>query len=118
MSKPKVYGDSVDVSDGMTASRHKRVIDAEISAKAVLRELDPALADHRFDLVDGHFKAKDDALRGLALLRDRQEIAENLGPTGPVVEPTSMHFVVWSAAAKLWDDGHFSQARFNAPQRS
>jgi hypothetical protein len=30
MSKPKVYGDSVDVSDGMTASRHKRVIDAEI----------------------------------------------------------------------------------------
>jgi uncharacterized protein (TIGR02391 family) len=44
------------------------------------------------------------------VLRDAQEVAEILGPSGPRLSASELHPTVWSAAARLWDDGHYRQA--------
>jgi uncharacterized protein (TIGR02391 family) len=49
-------------------------------------------------------------MRGRALLAREQEIQENLGPAGPALSSSSLHQKVWSAAASLWNDGHFQEA--------
>lgn len=42
----------------------------------------------------------------VSMIERREELAEKLGPTGPMLSAAQMHKWVWSAAAGLWNDGH------------
>lgn len=50
------------------------------------------------------------AIRAIAQLEAEEELAANLGPTGPHLDATSLHPWVWTAAAPLWDAGSFQDA--------
>jgi Protein of unknown function (Hypoth_ymh) len=43
-------------------------------------------------------------------LDNEERVAGILGLQGPQMNATSLHSVVWNAAAALWDDGHVRQA--------
>jgi hypothetical protein len=45
-----------------------------------------------------------------AVLEQRDELDDILGPRGPQLSARSLHPLVWSAAALLWDDGYRRQA--------
>jgi hypothetical protein len=46
----------------------------------------------------------------IAILSQREELAEIIGPVGPRLETAELHPVIWEAAARLWDDGHHRAA--------
>jgi hypothetical protein len=50
------------------------------------------------------------ARQAIGLLRTEEETAERLGPAGPKMRADDLHTVVWNAAAKLWSDGHYTEA--------
>jgi hypothetical protein len=49
-------------------------------------------------------------VEAIAILAQREELAEIVGPVGPRLSASELHHVIWGAAAGLWDDGHFHQA--------
>ena len=49
-------------------------------------------------------------VEAIAILAQREELAEILGPVGPQLSASELHSVIWGAAAALWDDGYFPQA--------
>jgi hypothetical protein len=49
-------------------------------------------------------------VEAIAILGQREELAEIVGPVGPRLSASELHPVIWSAAAELWDDGYFRQA--------
>lgn len=49
-------------------------------------------------------------IEAIAILSQREELAEIVGPVGPRLVASELHPVIWGAAAALWDDGHHRQA--------
>ncbi|MFJ7215069.1 TIGR02391 family protein [Amycolatopsis sp. NPDC098790] len=49
-------------------------------------------------------------VEALAILSQRAELAEIVGPVGPRLSASELHPVIWGAAARLWDDGHHRAA--------
>jgi hypothetical protein len=82
----------------------------EPTVKRVLGVLDHELADWSLDSIAGEEPARDAVFRGLGILDDQDEWAENLSPEGPVLPADRMHPWVWDAAMTLWDSGHYRQA--------
>jgi hypothetical protein len=52
----------------------------------------------------------------LAVLVSQNEIEQIVGDTGPQLAASSLHPLVWTAAARLWDDGHHREAVQTAAQ--
>lgn len=50
------------------------------------------------------------AEHALALLRTRAETRAKLGTTAPTMRADALHSLVWDAASKRWDSGHYSDA--------
>lgn len=50
------------------------------------------------------------AEHALALLRTREETREKLGTNAPTMRADSLHSLIWDAAAKRWESGHYSDA--------
>jgi uncharacterized protein (TIGR02391 family) len=83
----------------------------QVAVEAILAKLGFSLFGvYDFDNVHGWSDGRDNVLRAIAMLRDQEEIEANVGPIGPVVAAGNLHSVVWDAAVKLWNDGHFGQA--------
>jgi hypothetical protein len=63
-------------------------------------------------LVGGHpfTQARLAIIEAIAILAQREELAEIVGPVGPQLSATALHPTIWGAAAHLWDDGHFRAA--------
>lgn len=49
-------------------------------------------------------------IEAIAILTQREELAEIVGPVGPRLSATRLHPTIWGAAARLWDDGHVRSA--------
>jgi Protein of unknown function (Hypoth_ymh) len=46
----------------------------------------------------------------IAIVANREELAEIIGPIGPRLSASELHPTIWGAAAGLWDDGYHRQA--------
>ena len=49
-------------------------------------------------------------VEAVAILTQREELAEIVGPIGPRLIASELHPTIWGAAAQLWDDGHIRPA--------
>lgn len=70
------------------------------------------IAEHEEGLYGGHpfTQARIAIVEAIAILSQREELAEIVGPVGPRLVASELHPVIWGAAAKLWDDGHVRSA--------
>jgi Protein of unknown function (Hypoth_ymh) len=49
-------------------------------------------------------------VEAIAILAQREELAEIVGPIGPRLVASELHPTIWGSAAKLWDDNHIRPA--------
>ncbi|WP_087101787.1 TIGR02391 family protein [Nocardiopsis sp. JB363] len=49
-------------------------------------------------------------VEAIAILTQREELDEIVGPIGPRLSASELHPTIWDAAARLWDDGHIRAA--------
>jgi len=49
-------------------------------------------------------------VEAIAILAQREELAEIVGPVGPRLVASELHPAIWGGAAKLWDDGYIRPA--------
>jgi len=70
------------------------------------------VVEHNEGLYGGHpfTQARVAIVEAIAILEQREELAEIVGPVGPRLSASQMHPVIWGAAARLWDDGHLRAA--------
>ena len=84
------YGHSIDsgeyVGDRSVQARMHRL---EPTARAVLKALDPNLANFNLDTMAGEYEGIHAADRGLGMLADLDEVAARLRPEAPTCRPTS-----------------------------
>ena len=75
-------------------------------------ELAAKVVEHEEGLYGGHpfTQARVAIVEVIAILAQREELAEIVGPVGPRLVASELHPTIWGAAAKLWDDGHIRQA--------
>ena len=55
-------------------------------------------------------QARGAIVEAIAILAQREELAEIVGPVGPRLSASELHPIIWGAAARLWDDGHLRAA--------
>lgn len=76
---------------------------AEPTVVAILRVLDPALAQKiNLDQIAGPAMARNEVQRALGILADMDEWAVRLEPDGPTMPADDLHPWVWQSAAPLW----------------
>jgi hypothetical protein len=70
------------------------------------------VVEHEEGLYGSHpfTQARVAIIEAVAILSQREELAEIVGPTGPRLAASELHPTIWGAAAGLWDDGHFRPA--------
>jgi hypothetical protein len=70
------------------------------------------IGEHQEGAYGGHpwQQARRAIVELIAILSQREELAEIIGPVGPRLETAELHPVIWEAAARLWDDGHHRAA--------
>ena len=96
-------------------SREERVLLQPLIEK-IAREIDPGSAGSlgetwntrlRKSSLNGAIKA---TIRLIGVLDNRDDEERIFGPVGPTLAANRLHPWVWSAAANLWDDGHYIAA--------
>lgn len=50
------------------------------------------------------------AEHALAVVKTRAETREKLGTTAPTMKADALHSLIWEAASKRWDSGHYTDA--------
>jgi len=82
--------------------------------REIAKALNASLIDELGEWPEGmrhHWtRARKAAVELRGAVEAQAQIDEVLGPVGPQLRAHSLHPVIWSTAAKLWDDGHHSQA--------
>jgi hypothetical protein len=75
-------------------------------------ELAAKVVEHEEGLYGGHpfTQARVAIVEAIAIVAQREELAEIVGPAGPRLVASELHPTIWGAAAKLWDDGHIRPA--------
>jgi hypothetical protein len=70
------------------------------------------VVEHEEGVYGGHpfTQARVAIVEAIAILEQREELAEVVGPVGPRLSASQMHPTIWGAAAGLWDDGHLRAA--------
>ncbi|MGV9293893.1 TIGR02391 family protein [Amycolatopsis sp. NPDC003676] len=70
------------------------------------------VTEHEEGMYGGHpfSQARVAIVEAMAILSQREELAEIIGPVGPRLVASELHPVIWGAAAALWDDGHHRAA--------
>lgn len=78
---------------------------------------EPGLAAQVVEHEEGQFgrghpfnQARVAIVEAIAILANREELAEITGPAGPRLSASALHPAIWRPAAKLWDNGHFGEA--------
>jgi Protein of unknown function (Hypoth_ymh) len=82
-----------------------RMFRLEPTAKAVLRTLDPDLANFNLDTMAGEYQGIKAADKGLGMLADLDDVASRLRPEAPTLPADQLHPWVWDAARTFWDAG-------------
>lgn len=75
-------------------------------------DLAAKIVEHEEGLYGSHpfTQARVAIVEAIAILTQREELAEIVGPAGPRLVAAELHPSIWNAAAKLWDDGHIRPA--------
>ena len=75
-------------------------------------DLAAKVVEHEEGMYGGHpfTQARVAIVEAIAILAQREELAEIVGPVGPRLVASELHPTIWGAAAKLWDDGHLRPA--------
>ena len=75
-------------------------------------ELAERVVEHEEGMYGGHpfTQARVAIVEAIAILAQREELAEIVGPVGPRLSASELHPAIWGAAAGLWDDGHYRAA--------
>lgn len=75
-------------------------------------ELAARVVEHEEGQYGGHpfTQARLAIVEAIAILAQREELTEIVGPVGPRLSASELHPTIWGAATALWDDGHFRQA--------
>lgn len=75
-------------------------------------ELAAKVVEHEEGLYGGHpfTQAHVAIVEAIAILAQREELAEIVGPIGPRLVASELHPTIWGSAARLWDDGHIRPA--------
>ncbi len=75
-------------------------------------ELAKKVVEYEEGMYGGHpfTQARVAIVEAIAILAQREELAEITGPVGPQLSTSELHKNIWGAAAELWDDGHLRQA--------
>lgn len=70
------------------------------------------VVEHEEGQLGGHpfTQARVAVVEAIAILAQREELAEIVGPVGPRLVASELHPTIWGAAARLWDDGHIRPA--------
>lgn len=76
------------------------------------KELAANVVEYEEGQYGGHpfTRARVAIVEAIAILAQREELAEIVGPIGPRLSASELHPVIWGAAAALWDNGHCRQA--------
>lgn len=98
--------------DSLTKSLLDEIVIEVPTVKAIVKSLDPALADEIAppDSMFGATGAASATRQALGILRDRDDLAAMLAPDAPALVADQMHHWVWSAAASFWEAGKHATA--------
>jgi hypothetical protein len=74
------------------------------------KDLAVMVAEHVESYVHPFTQARTAIVEAIAIVAQREELAEIVGPVGPRLSASEMHPPIWGAAATIWDNGHYRQA--------
>ncbi|KAA0022558.1 TIGR02391 family protein [Antrihabitans cavernicola] len=76
------------------------------------KEIAARVVEHEEGQYGGHpfTQARVAIIEAIAILAQREELAEIVGPAGPRLAASELHPTIWGTAARLWDDGHLRAA--------
>lgn len=105
-------GLAVQVDNGIDEVRTRTKLAHDVIQAMGEQELAAKAAEHEEGLDGGHpfTQARVAIVEAIAILAQREELAEITGPAGPQLVASEMHPVIWGSAARLWDDGHIRPA--------
>ena len=92
------------------SSQYESLVSQEPTIKSILQKFDLESTDFSLGNPAKRTAARKNVIRALGIIRDQEEVAQNLGPPSIEVATDRLHPVVWDAASALWEDGHFGQA--------
>jgi hypothetical protein len=114
--KPPQYLDhpelDAQVKEGIDEVRKRTKLAHDVIAAMGEMELAAKVVEHEEGQFGAHpfTRARVAIVAAIAILSQREELAEIVGPVGPRLSASELHPAIWGAAAALWDDGHFRQA--------
>jgi hypothetical protein len=109
-----VENDALDrpLKDGIDEVRTRTRFAHDVIAAMGERDIAAKVIEHEEGMYGGHpfTQARVAIVEAIAILVQREELAEIVGLVGPQLSTSQLHAAIWSAAAPLWDNGHFRQA--------
>lgn len=103
------YGFMRDSHGSYPAMRERSEQTRTIIAKVIGRSDVPNLmrrTDSVYSIADGIELAE----HALAVMRTRAETRAKLGTSAPTMKADALHSLIWDAASKRWESGHYSDA--------
>lgn len=64
------------------------------------------IAEHPQPYTHSFTRARVAIIQAIAIIEQREELLEIVGPSGPRLTAAELNESIWSSAARLWDDGH------------
>ena len=109
---PESPGLAAEVDKGIDEVRARTKLAHDVIAAMGEEELAAKVMEHEEGLYGSHpfTQARVAIVEAIAILAQREELAEITGPAGPRLVASEMHPIIWGSAAKLWDDGHVRPA--------
>lgn len=109
---PEAPGLASEVDKGIDEVRARTKLAHDVIAAMGEEELAVKVVEHEEGLYGGHplTQARVAIVEAIAILAQREELAEITGPAGPRLVASEMHPIIWGSAANLWDDGHVRPA--------
>jgi hypothetical protein len=100
------------VTEGVDHVRARTRLARDVVAAMEENQLAVLIVEHEEGMYGPHpfTQARNAIVEAIAIIAQREELAEILGPVGPRLSATELHPVIWGAAAGLWDDGHHRAA--------
>ncbi|KDE98186.1 hypothetical protein Y900_004320 [Mycolicibacterium aromaticivorans JS19b1 = JCM 16368] len=98
------------VRDGIDEVRKRTRFARDVIAEMGEKELSANVVESLESYAHPFIQARVAIVEAIAILEQREELAEIIGPVGPRLTASELHGVIWGAAAGLWDDGHYRQA--------
>jgi hypothetical protein len=111
---PGVNNDALErpVKEGIDEVRARARFAYDVITAMGENEIAARVVEHQEGMYGGHpfTQARVAIVEAIAILAQREELADIVGPVGPRLSASELHPAIWGAAAALWDSGFFRQA--------